>query len=61
MLSISGIFSVTFSIVFAFVADITSEDERVAGYGLVRLFLWWWWVLLSFSLSFYCAAVCMTG
>ncbi|XP_070196131.1 hippocampus abundant transcript 1 protein-like isoform X2 [Littorina saxatilis] len=35
MLSISGIFSVTFSVVFAFVADVTTEDDRSAAYGLV--------------------------
>lgn len=37
MLSISGVFSVTFSVVFAYVADVTSEDERSSAYGLVRL------------------------
>lgn len=35
MLSISGIFAVTFSVVFAYVADVTSEEERSAAYGLV--------------------------
>lgn len=35
MLSISGIFSVTFSVVFAFVADVTTEEDRSAAYGLV--------------------------
>ncbi|XP_076440263.1 hippocampus abundant transcript 1 protein-like isoform X2 [Babylonia areolata] len=35
MLSISGIFSVTFSVVFAFVADVTTDDDRSAAYGLV--------------------------
>lgn len=37
MISISGIFSVTFSVVFAYVADITDEDDRSAAYGLVSL------------------------
>lgn len=35
MLSISGVFSVTFSIVFAYVADVTSDEDRSAAYGLV--------------------------
>ncbi|XP_025111607.1 hippocampus abundant transcript 1 protein-like isoform X1 [Pomacea canaliculata] len=35
MLSISGIFSVTFSVVFAFVADVTTDEDRSAAYGLV--------------------------
>ncbi|KAF7257211.1 hypothetical protein EG68_05837 [Paragonimus skrjabini miyazakii] len=35
MISISGIFAVTFSVVLAYVADITTEDERSWGYGLV--------------------------
>ena len=35
MISISGIFSVTFSIVFAYVADVTTEEDRSAAYGLV--------------------------
>lgn len=35
MLSISGIFAVTFSVVFAYVADVTDESERSAAYGLV--------------------------
>ena len=37
MLTISGIFSVTFSIVFAYVADVTTEEDRSAAYGLVML------------------------
>jgi len=36
MISISGIFSVTFSVVFAYVADVTSEEDRGQAYGLVR-------------------------
>ncbi|VEL21728.1 unnamed protein product [Protopolystoma xenopodis] len=36
MISISGIFSVTFSVVLAYVADITSEEERSWAYGLVQ-------------------------
>jgi predicted MFS family arabinose efflux permease len=35
MLSISGIFAVTFSVVFAYVADITTEEDRGQAYGLV--------------------------
>lgn len=36
MISVSGIFSVTFSVIFAYVADVTQEHERIAAYGLVR-------------------------
>lgn len=35
ILSLSGVFSVTFSIIFAYVADITTREERSAAYGLV--------------------------
>nr|XP_032812091.1 hippocampus abundant transcript 1 protein-like [Petromyzon marinus] len=35
VISISGIFSVTFSVVFAYVADVTAEHERSTAYGLV--------------------------
>ncbi|TGZ61258.1 hypothetical protein CRM22_008063 [Opisthorchis felineus] len=35
MISISGIFAVTFSVVLAYVADITTEEDRSWGYGLV--------------------------
>ncbi|KAM4708356.1 hippocampus abundant transcript-like protein 1 [Discoglossus pictus] len=35
MISVSGAFSVTFSIIFAYVADITQEHERSTAYGLV--------------------------
>ena len=35
MLSISGVFSVTFSVVFAYVADVTTEEDRSQAYGLV--------------------------
>ncbi|XP_013785386.1 hippocampus abundant transcript 1 protein-like [Limulus polyphemus] len=35
MISISGIFAVTFSVVFAYVADVTEEQERSSAYGLV--------------------------
>ena len=35
MISISGVFSVTFSIVFAYVADVTTDEDRSAAYGLV--------------------------
>lgn len=36
MISVSGIFSVTFSVIFAYVADITQEHKRSTAYGLVR-------------------------
>lgn len=36
MISISGVFAVTFSVVFAYVADVTEENERSLAYGLVR-------------------------
>ncbi|XP_037934519.1 hippocampus abundant transcript 1 protein-like isoform X1 [Teleopsis dalmanni] len=35
MISISGIFAVTFSVVFAYVADVTTIEERSKAYGLV--------------------------
>ncbi|XP_077980890.1 hippocampus abundant transcript 1 protein-like [Glandiceps talaboti] len=35
VLSMSGVFACTFSIVFAYVADITDESDRSAAYGLV--------------------------
>ncbi|XP_065359171.1 hippocampus abundant transcript 1 protein isoform X4 [Calliphora vicina] len=35
MISISGIFAVTFSVVFAYVADVTTVEERSRAYGLV--------------------------
>lgn len=35
MISISGVFAATFSIVFAYVADVTEEEDRSAAYGLV--------------------------
>merc|ERR1719357_1252296 len=34
-ISISGAFAVTFSVVFAYVADVTEEADRSAAYGLV--------------------------
>lgn len=39
MISLSGVFAVTFSVVFAYVADVTTEHERSAAYGLVSQFL----------------------
>ena len=39
MLSISGVFSVTFSVVFAYVADVTTEEDRSQAYGLVCIIL----------------------
>lgn len=35
MLSISGVFAVTFSVVFAYVSDVTEQSERSAAFGLV--------------------------
>jgi len=35
MLSISGVFAVTFSVVFAYVSDVTEEADRSAAFGLV--------------------------
>ncbi|KAL4617565.1 hippocampus abundant transcript 1 protein-like [Arapaima gigas] len=35
MISVSGVFSVTFSVIFAYVADVTDEHERSTAYGLV--------------------------
>uniref|UniRef100_A0A1A7X2F8 Major facilitator superfamily (MFS) profile domain-containing protein n=1 Tax=Iconisemion striatum TaxID=60296 RepID=A0A1A7X2F8_9TELE len=35
LIAVSGIFSVTFSVIFAYVADITEEHERSTAYGLV--------------------------
>ena len=37
MLSLSGLFSVTFSVVFAYVADITTNEDRGQAYGLVSV------------------------
>ncbi|XP_056130171.1 hippocampus abundant transcript 1 protein isoform X3 [Lampris incognitus] len=34
LISVSGIFAVTFSVIFAYVADITEEHERSTAYGL---------------------------
>ena len=36
MISVSGMFAVTFSIAFAYVADCTDEGDRSTAYGLVR-------------------------
>ncbi|KAG9355032.1 hypothetical protein JZ751_001745 [Albula glossodonta] len=35
LISVSGMFSVTFSVIFAYVADVTEEHERSTAYGLV--------------------------
>ncbi|XP_030624583.1 hippocampus abundant transcript 1 protein isoform X1 [Chanos chanos] len=35
MISVSGAFSVTFSVIFAYIADVTEEHERSTAYGLV--------------------------
>ena len=37
MISVSGMFAVTFSIAFAYVADCTEESERSTAYGLVNI------------------------
>ncbi len=39
--SVSGVFAVTFSVIFAYVADCTDENDRSQAYGLVssKLFL----------------------
>ncbi|XP_033612723.1 hippocampus abundant transcript-like protein 1 [Fukomys damarensis] len=42
MISVSGVFSVTFSVIFAYVADITQEHERSTAYG---------WVSATFAAS----------
>ncbi|XP_060265567.1 hippocampus abundant transcript-like protein 1 isoform X4 [Ovis aries] len=42
MISISGVFSVTFSVIFAYVADVTQEHERSTAYG---------WVSATFAAS----------
>lgn len=39
MISLSGVFAVTFSVVFAYVSDVTSEHERHSAYGLVSSLL----------------------
>ena len=36
MISLSGLFAVTFSVVFAYVADVTDESNRTTAYGLVN-------------------------
>ncbi|KPP72516.1 hippocampus abundant transcript 1 protein-like, partial [Scleropages formosus] len=35
VISVSGVFAVTFSVIFAYVADVTQEHERSTAYGLV--------------------------
>uniref|UniRef100_A0A1I8FYS5 MFS domain-containing protein n=1 Tax=Macrostomum lignano TaxID=282301 RepID=A0A1I8FYS5_9PLAT len=35
LITVSGIFSVTFSVVFAYVSDVTTEEDRSWAYGLV--------------------------
>ncbi|KAM9206347.1 hippocampus abundant transcript-like protein 1 isoform 2-T2 [Dugong dugon] len=42
MISVSGVFSVTFSVIFAYVADVTQEHERSTAYG---------WVSATFAAS----------
>ncbi|KAK3568144.1 hypothetical protein QTP86_031995 [Hemibagrus guttatus] len=36
VISVSGVFAVTFSVIFAYVADITQEHERSTAYGLFQ-------------------------
>ena len=50
MISISGVFAVTFSIVFAYVADVTLEEDRSAAYGLVLNNLYLLQILNNFVL-----------
>uniref|UniRef100_A0A8C9F935 Major facilitator superfamily domain containing 14A n=1 Tax=Pavo cristatus TaxID=9049 RepID=A0A8C9F935_PAVCR len=50
VISVSGVFAVTFSVVFAYVADITQEHERSMAYGLV----WLLFCLVVFLLCLYC-------
>lgn len=50
VISMSGVFAVTFSVIFAYVADITQEHERSTAYGLVSRGTW----LIT---SFWCCAV----
>ncbi|KAM7054079.1 hippocampus abundant transcript 1 protein isoform 2-T2 [Molossus nigricans] len=38
VISVSGVFAVTFSVVFAYVADITQEHERSMAYGQIMKF-----------------------
>ncbi|NXD45607.1 MF14B protein, partial [Copsychus sechellarum] len=35
LISVCGVFSVTFSVIFAYVADVTQEHQRTTAYGLV--------------------------
>lgn len=35
MISLSGVFAVTFSVVFAYVADVTTVENRSRAYGMV--------------------------
>lgn len=39
LISISGLFSVTFSVVFAYVADVSDENERSRYYGWVNIYI----------------------
>lgn len=48
MISISGVFAVTFSVVFAYVADVTTTEDRSKAYGLV-------------SATFAASLVCILG
>ncbi len=50
VISMSGVFAVTFSVIFAYVADITQEHERSTAYGLVSRGPW-------FMTSVWCCAV----
>ncbi|MGH0158958.1 UNVERIFIED_CONTAM: hypothetical protein FKN15_036651 [Acipenser sinensis] len=60
VISVSGVFAVTFSVVFAYVADITQEHERSMAYGLGRV------VCLEiecpwFSFRWYFAVISVSG
>lgn len=55
-MSVSGLFSVTFSVIFAYVADITEEHERSTAYGLVRTS-----VSIIWCIDQLCVCVCVSG
>lgn len=62
VISVSGVFAVTFSVIFAYVADITQEHERSMAYGMVCMndqkTLWCW---ISISLYVNASVVALKG
>lgn len=58
VISVSGVFAVTFSVVFAYVADITQEHERSMAYGLVCIFTSSCSVLCLLQNALYCGPFC---